>query len=257
MKRLSFTYEMKLEFDDFISEQQFQLRCVPKDGTYQRVESVAYSVYPTDHVSWMMDGFGNLVYVGSALAKHNQFRFSVRGVVLTSSQPLKNWDYFHPIYKYETRLTKPDDDLKAFGDSLDFTTNRDYAIELMHRIYQEMTYQPGSTNIYTTAREAFAKRMGVCQDYAHIMVSILKYKHIPVRYVVGMMIGEGATHAWVEVFDNGFWFGLDPTNDKLVDDDYFILAHGRDYNDCIIDKGLFTGQCHQKQIVSVKVVELK
>lgn len=111
------------------------------------MESVAYSVYPTDHVSWMMDGFGNLV----TLAKHNQFRFSVRGVVLTSSQPLKNWDYFHPIYKYETRLTISDDELKAFRDCLDFTTNRDYAIELMHRIYQEMTYQPGSTNIYTTA----------------------------------------------------------------------------------------------------------
>lgn len=98
--------------------------------------------------------------------------------------------------------------------------------------------------------------MGVCQDYTHIMVSILKYKHISVRYVVGMMIGEGATHAWAEVFDNGFWFGLDPTNDKLVDD-YFILAHGRDYNDCIIDKGLLSGQCPQKKTVSVKMVELK
>ena len=47
-KRLSFEYEMILEFDDFISNQQFQLRCVPKDGTYQRVESVAYSIFPTD-----------------------------------------------------------------------------------------------------------------------------------------------------------------------------------------------------------------
>lgn len=248
---------MNLEFDGFVCEQQFQLRCVPKDGTYQQVESVAYSITPTDHISWLIDGFGNLVYVGSALTKHNKFRFHVRGIVLTSSTPLKNWDYFHPVYKYETSLTKPNDAIKEFGDSIKLKANREYAIELMHRIFEIMTYKPGSTTVFTTAQEAFAKKMGVCQDYAHIMLSVLKYKKIPARYAVGMMVGEGATHAWVEVFDHGFWFGVDPTNNRLVDDNYFKLAHGRDYNDCVIDKGMFIGNCNQKQTVSVKVVELK
>lgn len=248
---------MNLEFDDFISDQQFQLRCVPKDGTYQKVESVAYAITPTDFVSWLNDGFGNLMYVGSSLKKHNHFTFHVRGVVQTSSTPLSDNDYFHPIYKYETKLTKPDNNIKAFGDSIKIDDQREYAIALMHKIYEMMEYKPGATTIFTDAITAFRLKKGVCQDYAHIMLSVLKYHHIPARYVAGMMVGEGATHAWVEVFYQGFWFGLDPTNNRLVDEDYFKLAHGRDYDDCIIDKGMFTGDCHQKQTVHVKVIELK
>ncbi len=120
-----------------------------------------------------------------------------------------------------------------------------------------MTYTPGVTNIYTDAINAFALKKGVCQDYTHIMLSMLKYRGIPSRYVAGMMVGEGATHAWVEVFYKGFWVGVDPTNDRIVNEDYFKLAHGRDYNDCIIDKGVFTGNCNQKQKVRVRVKELK
>ena len=256
-KRLSFEYEMILEFDDFISNQQFQLRCVPKDGMYQRVESVAYSIFPTDLVSRMHDGFGNLIYVGSSLKKHKSFTFRVRGVIVTSSVPLAESDYFHPIYKYETKLTMADQNIKNFADKINIDDYKDYAIALMHLIYQEMTYAPGVTNIYTNAIKAFALKKGVCQDYTHIMLSMLKYHGIPSRYVAGMMVGEGATHAWVEVFYKGFWFGVDPTNDRIVNEDYFKLAHGRDYNDCIIDKGVFTGNCNQKQKVKVKVKELK
>lgn len=70
-------------------------------------------------------------------------------------------------------------------------------------------------------------------------------------------MGEGTTHAWVEVYYKGFWVGVDSTNDRKVNEDYFKLAHGRDYNDCIIDKGFFTGNSNQKQKVKVKVKELK
>ena len=72
---------------------------------------------------------------------------------------------------------------------------------------------------------------GVCQDYSHILIALCRKYKIPARYVVGMIIGEGATHAWVEVYYDGCWYGLDPTHNKEVDD-YFIKIGGTpSYND--------------------------
>ena len=98
-------------------------------------------------------------------------------------------------------------------------------------------------------------KKGVCQDYAHILIALLRMMRIPARYVVGMMIGEGFSHAWVEMEADGRWYGLDPTNDVLVGENYIKISHGRDYNDCIVNKGVFTGMASQKQDISVIVCE--
>ena len=67
------------------------------------------------------------------------------------------------------------------------------------------------------------------------------------------MQGEGVSHAWVEICANGIWYGMDPTNDKLVDDTYIKISHGRDYKDCIVNRGVFTGTGTQTQSVHVNV----
>ena len=67
------------------------------------------------------------------------------------------------------------------------------------------------------------------------------------------MLGEGATHAWVEVFDGQLWHGIDPTNDRLVDDGYIAFSHGRDFSDCPIEVGVFRGGARQSQSVAVSV----
>lgn len=95
------------------------------------------------------------------------------------------------------------------------------------------------------------------QDYAHIMIALLRHAGIPARYVNGLMIGEGYTHAWVEIYTGEGWYGLDPTNNLHVDDYYIKLAHGRDYKDCILDKGRFLGIAQQKQEIYVKVEEIQ
>lgn len=68
---------------------------------------------------------------------------------------------------------------------------------------------------------------GVCQDYAHIFLALLNLAGIPARYVTGLLIGEGASHAWVEVLHHGAWYGLDPTNDAPVLTDYINMGNQR------------------------------
>lgn len=131
------------------------------------------------------------------------------------------------------------------------------AIYLMQHLYRDFHYVPGKTNIYTTAEEAFACGEGVCQDFAHIMTALCRMSGIPARYVNGFMIGEGYTHAWVEIYTGQGWYGLDPTNNLHIDDYYIKLAHGRDYADCIVDKGRFIGCGGQTQEILVNVEEIK
>ena len=128
---------------------------------------------------------------------------------------------------------------------------------VMGMLYEGFSYEPGSTDISTTAGEALKQGKGVCQDYAHIMTAVLRYMGIPARYVAGLMIGEGYTHAWVEVYTRDGWYGLDPTNNLHIDEYYIKLAHGRDYGDCVTDRGCFRGTAGQVQKIYVKVEEIK
>ena len=73
--------------------------------------------------------------------------------------------------------------------------------------------------------------------------------------MVGMMVGEGETHAWVEVYHEGSWYGVDPTNNRLADENYIIISRGRDFADCGINRGLLTGGGMQTQTVSLKVTK--
>ncbi len=129
----------------------------------------------------------------------------------------------------------------------------DKALYIMHRLHSDMKYKSGVTDLYTTAEEAFRMKKGVCQDYAHIYIALAKLAGIPARYVAGLMIGEGMSHAWVEVLCKGKWIGIDPTNNLLVDDNYIKLGHGRDAFDCQINLGIMHGGGKQRQRIEVLV----
>lgn len=128
-------------------------------------------------------------------------------------------------------------------------------------VYNNFKYVKGITNIETTVDEILAHRSGVCQDFAHLMLQVLRTLKIPSRYVSGYicpnkngMRGEGATHAWVEAWLPGYgWAGIDPTNNVWVTDKHIKLAVGRDFNDCSPVKGAFKGQAKQKLSVFVSV----
>ncbi len=118
------------------------------------------------------------------------------------------------------------------------------AAELMTRIRDDFAYEPGATDVTTRPAEAFAKKAGVCQDFAHVMIAGLRGLSLPARYVSGYLRtepppgcprleGADATHAWVEVWCGAAagWIGLDPTNGIYAGDDHIVLAVGRDYTD--------------------------
>lgn len=108
----------------------------------------------------------------------------------------------------------------------------------------------------TSAEEAWALGKGVCQDYAHILIALCHLSDIPARYVTGMMVGEGHSHAWVEILDHGHWYALDPTNNCIAADTYIKIGHGRTAKDCMINKGIIKGGGSQHQTVTVRVEEL-
>ena len=87
----------------------------------------------------------------------------------------------------------------------------------------------------------------------HVFLALARLYGIPCRYVSGLPFGEGATHAWVEIWQNGLWYGLDPTRGCLADEGYIKLNVGRDFNDCPIERGVFRGQADQLQTTYMKV----
>ena len=116
------------------------------------------------------------------------------------------------------------------------------------RVYHEMRYTPGSTTVQTPAGEAWATGRGVCQDYAHVFLSLCRLVGLPARYVSGFLPGEGAMHAWAEILlpengeSAGGWAALDPTHDRWVNERYVAVAVGRDYRDITPTSGTFVGK---------------
>ena len=141
------------------------------------------------------------------------------------------------------------------------------ATELTHRIKTDMTYEIGATTVTTTPPMSFALRRGVCQDFAHIMISGLRGIGLPAAYVSGYLRthrlpgaarlqGADAMHAWVLVWcgsDIG-WVGFDPTNDMIASDEHIVLAIGRDYTDVAPMDGVIVAAGGQQIDVSVNVI---
>jgi transglutaminase-like putative cysteine protease len=143
----------------------------------------------------------------------------------------------------------------------------DGAIELMQRIKDDFVYEIGVTTVSTTAPMSFALRRGVCQDFAHIMISGLRALGIPAAYVSGYLRtaqrpedvtlqGANAMHAWVLVWCGGStgWYGLDPTNAVHAGTEHAVLAIGRDYADVAPIDGVVFASGGQKISVEVSVI---
>jgi transglutaminase-like putative cysteine protease len=125
-------------------------------------------------------------------------------------------------------------------------------------------YDDGATGVATTAAEAWAVGGGVCQDYSHTLLSLLRAVGIPARYVSGYLHDEeeapgltvvGESHAWVESWDGG-WEAFDPTNDRSVGAAHVVVARGRDYDDVPPLKGIYAGGTSESLGVTVEITQL-
>lgn len=264
--KLYFSYEMTLTFDSPIKEHYFSLHIEPINIASQRLYAYECNILPCNYYCRELDWCGNAKYTGSSLNEHDYFGFVVSGTIFTSDALVKASDSVL-IYKYPSLYTDMDLSMVNFLNHIIVDsfkpnmTNLEKADIIMDRLHQYLTYQSMSTSINTKASESFNLKVGVCQDYSHIFISLLRWIHIPSRYVSGLMyengkVCYGATHAWVEVYQDGFWFGYDPTNDCKVNQGYIALAKGRDYQDCSIDRGIFKGNTTQYQYINISIKEV-
>lgn len=98
--------------------------------------------------------------------------------------------------------------------------------------------------------------IGACQDYAHVFIALARLAGWYARYCMGLTVGEGATHAWAEIYYEGAWHGFDPTRDCRTDASYLRFATGRDAADCPVEQGTFYGLADQTQTVFMRVKEI-
>jgi transglutaminase-like putative cysteine protease len=171
-------------------------------------------------------------------------------------------------YLFASRQVSLDPEIRAYAAE-SFSPGRlllDAAVELMKRIKADFVYEIGATTASTTPPMSFALRRGVCQDFAHIMISGMRGLGLPAAYVSGYLrtghspdedelTGADAMHAWVLVWcgEEAGWVGLDPTNAILAGDDHIVLAIGRDYADVAPIDGVIFASGGQRLAVSVSV----
>ena len=271
MSLYSYRYETTIGFSSDALAHAWLLRCLPRREQFQRVIKADFSVsaYDRDGCSIPVtcqrstDGFGSPLVYGEIPFPHQRISIVSSGIV--ALQPYRICDSLHGMYRMQTRstaaspamdaLTKQSID-RSFSSAATGSSMLDSVRRIAQAIHEHMTYSPGSTTVRTSASEAFATGLGVCQDYTHILIGMLRSCGIPARYVCGFLNGEGATHAWAEFFMNGAWLPIDPTNGQEHCRGYIKIAHGRDGTDCAVNRGVFIGGNGQYLEVSTKVFEI-
>lgn len=261
MKKLSFEYRTAIRFSEPVQQHDFVLRCLPRSCDVQTVRC-RLDLEPDVPFDVQVDNYGNRMAVGTVIPKHDFFAYTVTGTA-TVDRAAAEVCTAHPLFRWPTKLTALTPEMKEFLADSASAGMREMVLSgmgaessalftcqhLMHQVHNLLEYKPGSTTVETTAQQAFEQRAGVCQDYAHLLISLIRACNVPVRYASGLILGEGATHAWVEAHLNGVWVGFDPTRDCMVDDTYLTLAVGRDWSDCPIERGTMQGFAEQDQTV--------
>jgi transglutaminase-like putative cysteine protease len=174
-------------------------------------------------------------------------------------------------FAYSSPLAPIEDEATAYAAE-SFERGRPVARcvrDLAARIHRDFRYEPNSTTVATKVADVLAMRCGVCQDFAHLMISGLRGLGLPARYVSGYLhtrpadpaaerLGAEASHAWVSAWCGEAlgWLGIDPTNDLVVADEHVAVAHGRDFSDATPLRGVILGGGAHTLSVAVEVKAL-
>jgi transglutaminase-like putative cysteine protease len=132
-------------------------------------------------------------------------------------------------------------------------------------VHSELDYVPGTTGVHSSGLDALREGKGVCQDFAHLTLVLLRSMGIPARYVSGYLhpnakapIGDvidGQSHAWIQGWTGGWW-NYDPTNDAEINEQYVSVGVGRDYSDVSPLKGVYSGEGSTDLDVVVEITRL-
>ncbi len=265
----------KYEYDRPVRESVNEIKIFPYIGDGQEILMQELLITGQPEVQVFIDYWGNKIGLFNVLVQHKELVIESKLVIRTTTPSELSFDY---LKGFDDLQTETDGDIRLLelstADHVDsqelinviakeiLAEDKTVAITVSQcatYIYKNFQYVKGITNISTTVDEILAHHSGVCQDFAHLMLQILRTLNIPARYVSGYicpnkngMRGEGATHAWVEAYLPGHgWAGIDPTNNVWVTNTHVKLAVGRHFNDCTPIKGTFKGPA--KQLLSVYV----
>ena len=258
MKRLAFYFETRNTYSSPVNEHDFLLRCIPQERPEQRIVDMKLDVKPlVTGGNFGVDSFGNRTFTGRVPSGHTRFSYCVNGTAVRDESARQPCPRPLRIYSYPSILTRPSETLRVLLDSIPVADNDRAQAELFqHAVYDYMTYKTGVTNIRTTAAEAALCRKGVCQDFTHIFLALCRMRRIPARYVSGLPVGEGASHAWAEIWYQGRWYGIDATRNCVASETYLKFCSGRDFTDCPIEQGVFWGSGTQAQEVYTRMDDI-
>ncbi|SKA13747.1 Transglutaminase-like enzyme, putative cysteine protease [Megasphaera cerevisiae DSM 20462] len=263
MKTFQLEYTLKITLDHEIHHHYFSLRCLPKTEACQELIFTKIRLN-ADYFSYSQDCFGNHFLYGYKEEPSHMLDVYVKSQIRTDYCSYDFNNHLNSVFCRPTEKTAVGENLYLFYEEcasacISLPNNYEKALRIMKLLCRRMKYEKGVTTIRTAADDAFGPHCGVCQNYAQIMIAILRSMRIPARYVAGAVKNLNLTHAWVEVFSEDRWYGLDPTNDLLVNDDYIIFSRGRDYRDCLVNKGIFYSSVpvQQKQDVLVQIQEMQ
>jgi transglutaminase-like putative cysteine protease len=271
------------EYDTWVDQSMNSIRLKPRTDECQRLLSYRTDITPVALTKEHVDIWGNNVESFFIADHHKHLEVKATSVVSIQKSPwIHRIDYspemhaiFHSdlfrshylaylsntAYTYLTpeQIDNVDSDIGQMANPVQ------YAIDVMGYLFNRFTYDGSSTNVSTKALESFDLKKGVCQDIAHVMLGILRTKHIPARYVSGYLyvgensalVGDAASHAWIEVMVPGIgWVGLDPTNNVESLENHIRVGVGRDYGDVSPVQGVYRGGSHKLDVkVSVSLIE--
>ncbi|MDQ6665953.1 MAG: transglutaminase family protein [Acidobacteriota bacterium] len=263
-----------------IYESMMEVRMYPRSEDAQRSYSFELAVQPRARVSSYRDSLGNTVQYFDIPDNHRELAITAEALVGLDSVPFPDrledgdWKFLTSDQisseAYEMLLpshfARPGPLLNELAARIGAERRGDplsLVKELNEAMYRAFEYKPKATRVDSPIEDALAAKQGVCQDFAHVFITILRGLGIPARYVSGYLYQsgdqtersrEGATHAWVETWLPGTgWIGFDPTNNLLASDRHIRTAIGRDYADVPPTRGVFKGEASSKLTVSVTV----
>ena len=265
------------------------LRVTPLTMIGQRSLAYDLAIVPEPaRIHSFVDHFGNIVHHVAVETTHDRFSATFNALVeldrTATRDPGPPWEAVRDAmrgdgfparaqiweFTYPSPLAPIEDAATLYAEE-SFDAGRPIVAalrDLATRIHRDFLYRPNSTTVATQVAEVLAIRRGVCQDFAHLMISGLRGLGLPARYVSGYLhtrsadpagsqrLGADASHAWVSAWcgEELGWVGVDPTNDLLVADEHVVAAHGRDFADATPLHGVILGGGAHALGVAVEVV---
>ncbi len=274
--QLEIVHSTGYAYDAIVHSSYNEARMTPLTATGQLVVTSRLDVTPNPWTMRYRDYWGSMVTAFEVHEPHDQLTLEAHSTVRVDRRPARakhlTWDDLRDprlvdrlceYLEVPARVVPAGDFAELVEDLIDAGhTPSEFAEEVCRAVHTEMEYVVGSTEVQTTAADAWAAKQGVCQDFAHLCIGAMREAGLPARYVSGYLhpsaepaIGEtvtGESHAWVEWWD-GAWVAFDPTNATPPDDRYVVVGNGRDYADVAPLAGIFAGGDTSSLFVEVSI----